>query len=85
MFAYIAFMAAVSFVTFIAYGVDKVKAKRGSARISERRLLALALVGGAAGAMLGMLLFRHKTRHLKFILLVPLLLALQIMALISLM
>ena len=78
-------MAAVSLVTFIAYGVDKVKAKRGSERISERRLLALALVGGAAGALLGMLLFRHKTRHLKFIILVPLLLALQVVALLSLM
>ena len=78
-------MAAVSLVTFIAYGVDKVKAKRGSERISERRLLALALVGGATGALLGMLLFRHKTRHLKFIILVPLLLALQVVALLSLM
>ena len=85
MIAYIAFLAAVSLVTFIAYGVDKVKAKRGSERISERRLLALAFVGGAAGALLGMLLFRHKTRHLKFIILVPLLLALQVVALLSLM
>lgn len=85
MIAYIAFLAAVSLVTFIAYGVDKVKAKRGSERISERRLLALAFVGGAAGALLGMLLFRHKTRHLKFIIFVPLLLALQVVALLSLM
>jgi len=85
MIAYIAFLAAVSLVTFIAYGVDKVKAKRGSERISERRLLALALVGGATGALLGMLLFRHKTRHLKFIIFVPLLLALQVVALLSLM
>lgn len=85
MIAYIAFLAAVSLVTFIVYGVDKVKAKRGSERISERRLLALAFVGGAAGALLGMLLFRHKTRHLKFIILVPLLLALQVVALLSLM
>lgn len=85
MIAYIAFLAAVSLVTLIAYGVDKVKAKRGSERISERRLLALAFVGGATGALLGMLLFRHKTRHLKFIILVPLLLALQVVALLSLM
>lgn len=85
MIAYIAFLAAVSLVTFIAYGVDKVKAKRGSERISERRLLALAFVGGATGALLGMLLFRHKTRHLKFIILVPLFLALQVVALLSLM
>lgn len=85
MIAYIAFMFAVSLVTFIAYGVDKIKAKRGSERISEQRLLILAFIGGAVGALLGMLLFRHKTRHLKFIICVPLFLVLQVVALLSLM
>ena len=70
----------MSLCAFIAYGIDKVKAKRGSRRISERSLLLLALVGGAAGAMLGMLLFRHKTRHMKFVICVPLLLVLQVTA-----
>lgn len=73
-------MAIMSLCAFIAYGIDKVKAKRGSRRISERSLLLLALVGGAAGAMLGMLLFRHKTRHMKFVICVPLLLVLQVTA-----
>lgn len=80
MCAYIVFMAIMSLCAFIAYGIDKVKAKRGSRRISERSLLLLALVGGAAGAMLGMLLFRHKTRHMKFVICVPLLLVLQVTA-----
>lgn len=84
MIGYIAFIAAVSFVTFIAYGLDKAKAKRGSSRISEQRLLVLAFIGGAAGALLGMLLFRHKTRHAKFVILVPIFLAMQIAALITL-
>ena len=69
----------MSLITFVAFGIDKLKAKRGSSRISERRLLLLSLIGGAAGAMCVMLLFRHKTQHLKFILLEPLLLALHIL------
>ncbi len=69
----------MSLITFVAFGIDKLKAKRGSSRISERRLLLLSLIGGAAGAMCAMLLFRHKTQHLKFTLLEPLLLALHIL------
>ena len=77
-------MAIMSLVAFIAYGIDKFKARRGSSRISEQRLLLLSLAGGAAGALLGMLLFRHKTRHMKFIFCVPLFLALHIAGLIML-
>ena len=69
----------MSLITFVAFGIDKLKAKRGSSRISERRLLLLSLIGGAAGAMCAMLLFRHKTQHLKFTLLEPLILALHIL------
>ena len=69
---YLAFGGTLSLVTFIAYGVDKFKAKRGSQRISEQRLLLLSFVGGAVGALLAMLLFRHKTRHKKFTICVPL-------------
>ena len=76
---FLAFIGVMSLITFVAFGIDKLKAKRGSSRISERRLLLLSLIGGAAGAMCVMLLFRHKTQHLKFILLEPLLLALHIL------
>jgi uncharacterized membrane protein YsdA (DUF1294 family) len=84
MCAYVVFMAIMSLCAFIAYGIDKLKARRGASRISERRLLLFALVGGAAGALLGMALFRHKTRHAKFVVSVPLFLALHIAALIML-
>jgi uncharacterized membrane protein YsdA (DUF1294 family) len=84
MCAYVVFMAIMSLCAFIAYGIDKLKARRGASRISERRLLLFALVGGAAGALLGMALFRHKTRHTKFVVSVPLFLALHIAALIML-
>lgn len=76
---FLAFIGVMSLITFVAFGIDKLKAKRGSSRISERRLLLLSLIGGAVGAMCAMLLFRHKTQHLKFTLLEPLLLALHIL------
>ena len=57
---------------------DKLKAKRGAWRIPEATLLGIAAVGGSIGALIGMYLFRHKTRHLKFTLGLPLILCLQI-------
>ena len=57
---------------------DKQKARRGGWRIPERTLLAVAVLGGSIGAIAGMYLFRHKTRHLKFSLGLPLILAVQI-------
>lgn len=58
--------AVMSFLAFILYGVDKFKAKRGLWRIPERVLLGFALLGGAVGALVGMNLFRHKTKHWYF-------------------
>lgn len=65
---------------FLLYGFDKRKAKTGSRRISEKNLLLCALLMGGAGAALGMGLFRHKTRHAKFVILVPLALILNVLA-----
>ena len=62
----------ITLVTFILYGVDKSKARHHRWRISEATLLVTALIGGGLGAGLGMLAFRHKTRHMKFCILVPL-------------
>ena len=70
--------AVMSLAAFAAYAADKRKAKRGAWRVPERTLLLLALLMGAPGALAGMRLFRHKTRHLGFTVLVPLFLALQI-------
>ncbi len=58
--------AVLSLLTFFAYGIDKLQAKSRKRRTPEVLLLSLALCGGAAGALLGMLTFRHKTRHLYF-------------------
>ena len=46
--------------------IDKQKARRGAWRIPEATLLTLAALGGSAGCIAGMYLFRHKTKHLEF-------------------
>lgn len=70
----------VNLLTFVLYGVDKLRAKQANRRIPERTLLLLPYLGGSVGALLGMWIFRHKTKHLKFRILVPLALLLQIAA-----
>lgn len=68
----------MSFICFMAMGIDKLKARAGKWRISERTLFLLAALGGALGGMLGMLAFRHKTKHTSFVIGMPLLLLLNI-------
>ena len=63
---------------FILMGMDKRKARRGAWRIPEKTLFALALLLGAPGAYAGMMTFRHKTRHTRFRVGLPLLSAAQI-------
>ena len=76
-YAYL-YLALANVVAFVMYGLDKAYAKAKKWRIPEANLIGIALFYGAAGAYLGMKLFRHKTKHLKFTLTVPLLLILQI-------
>lgn len=56
-------------ITLMAF--DKQAAKAGRFRIPEASILLLAALGGAAGVLFGMLLFRHKTRHAAFLIAVP--------------
>ena len=65
-------------IVFLIYGMDKHYAKKKSQRISEKVLLIVAFLFGALGACAGMLLFRHKTKKLKFIILMPLAIAFNI-------
>ena len=59
-------LGALSIFTFLLYGIDKLKAKLGAWRITEKVLLGFAVLGGGLGAILGMNLFRHKTKHWYF-------------------
>ena len=59
--------------------LDKHKAKHGLWRIPERSLMTVAAIGGSLGTLTGMYLARHKTKHLKFTVGIPVILALQIL------
>lgn len=63
---------------FALYGIDKRNAIRRKLRISERKLIRVCAWGGAGGGLFGMLLFRHKTKHKKFSVSVPILFAIQL-------
>ncbi len=81
---YLIAVGAMSLMAFFLYGLDKGRAKKGAARIPELTLLTFAALGGGLGALLGMLLFRHKisfVRKAHFVLGVPLCLACQLMLL----
>lgn len=65
---------------FLLMLIDKKKAQLGRWRIRESTLMTVAVLGGSIGSLMGMKLFRHKTKHLKFTLGIPVILALQIMA-----
>ena len=67
----------VNVLGFVIMYLDKRKARRGAWRISESSLLTVAVLGGSIGVFLGMYLFRHKTRKLKFVMGIPLILAFQ--------
>ena len=58
-------------IVFALYGIDKYNAIHKKWRISEKTLLLTAFFMGGVGAFLGMQFFRHKTKHLKFTVGVP--------------
>lgn len=71
-------LLSVNVAALALMGADKYRAKRNMWRIPEKTLLLPALLGGTLGAILGMRLFRHKTRHRKFRYGLPILLAVQL-------
>ena len=73
-------LAIANAAAFIMMGVDKKRAQRDRWRIPERTLMLCAALGGSVGAIAGMKAFRHKTKHRKFTVGLPLILALQLAA-----
>lgn len=67
----------VNVVAFLMYGMDKWKARKGKRRIPEKTLLGIATIGGSVGAFLGMYVFHHKTKKIKFYLGVPVIFLIQ--------
>lgn len=68
------YLLAINVAAFLLMGADKGRAIRQQRRIPEKVLLLAALLGGSLGAFLGMQSFRHKTKHLKFALGLPVIL-----------
>ena len=65
------YLVVINVVAFILYGLDKAKAVKHQWRIPEATLLGAAFAGGAFGAFTGMIVFHHKTRKMKFRILIP--------------
>ena len=72
------YLLAVNITSFLLYGIDKYKAKKGQWRISEATLLLMAVIGGSIGAWAGMRLWHHKTMHKKFKYGIPVIIILQV-------
>jgi len=77
-FFYLPWAALMSLTAFLLFGVDKARAKRRQWRIPEKVLFGVSILGGALGALIGMGLFRHKTKHLSFRIGIPACLILNI-------
>lgn len=71
-------LAVINLLTFIVYGADKRRARKGKWRVPEKTLFLLPLLGGSIGALLGMRVFHHKTKHWYFVWGIPAILLAQI-------
>lgn len=72
------YLLTINAVAMLFMLADKCKAKKKAWRIPEATLMGLAAIGGSLGALMGMQLFRHKTKHPKFFIGIPVLLVLHI-------
>lgn len=72
------YLAAMNIVAFFLYGIDKWKSRHDKWRVTEARLLWIAVAGGSIGAFLGMKLWHHKTQHPRFRVGLPLILFLHL-------
>ena len=72
------YLLAINALSFILFGLDKYKAKKGKGRISEATLLMMAVIGGSIGAWTGMRLWHHKTMHKKFKYGIPAIIIMQV-------
>jgi uncharacterized membrane protein YsdA (DUF1294 family) len=73
------YIVLINIIAFITIYIDKRKAIKHKWRIKESTLFLLSIIGGSLGTLLGMYTFRHKTKHTKFTVGIPLILILQIL------
>lgn len=72
------YLLIINAIAFCLMLIDKYKARKNLWRIPEATLISTALLGGSIGALIGMHTVRHKTRHIKFTVGIPLILLAQI-------
>ena len=75
---FLLYLLLINAVGFALMLIDKWKAKHNRWRIKEATLMTVAALGGSVGSLLGMYTVRHKTKHLKFTVGIPLILVAQI-------
>ena len=76
---FLIYLLIINAVGFALMLIDKQKARRGRWRIPEATLMTIAAIGGSVGSLFGMYTFRHKTKHIKFTVGIPAILAGQLL------
>ncbi len=82
-FMVIVYLIIINIISFLMFYIDKRKAKKHLWRIPEATLLFFAFIGGSFGAFIAMRLFRHKTKHAKFYVCVPLFMIIHIIIIVT--
>ena len=77
-FIFLYYLIFINLLAFLLMGLDKAKARRHKWRIPEKTLFLSAIIGGSIGAILGMQVFRHKTKHASFRIGMPCILLVQL-------
>jgi len=72
------YLLIINLAGFLSMGIDKFKAKNNFWRTKEKTLFTIAMVGGSIGTIVGMYVFRHKTKHNSFVYGMPIILVAQI-------
>ena len=81
--AVLIYLAAISLISVIVTAHDKRAAKKGRRRTPERDLLLLSVFGGSVAMYITMQMIRHKTKHAKFMIGIPVIMVLQLFAVIA--
>ncbi|MBR0171452.1 MAG: DUF1294 domain-containing protein [Lachnospiraceae bacterium] len=75
----VCYLAGINAAGLLLTGIDKRRAKRHAYRIPEATLFLVAIAGGSIGCIVGMYVFRHKTKHPSFVIGMPLILVVQLL------
>ncbi len=79
---FLCYLLIINFIGVFAFWIDKRKAQKGKWRIPEKRLFLFAFLGGGIGCSIGMKVFRHKTKHLSFVIGIPAIMIVEYVAMI---